>query len=125
VQRAADVRVEHPQLRVRRHGTIAQLCEQIRYASKASTRLCVRPVRLEAPNAVETTRAFSKEDCRDRTRLDRVSERCACAVRLQHRRLVWCQLRVSERCTKHALLRLTVWRRQARTAPVLPHCAAK
>ena len=63
-------------------------------------------------------------DRRHRARLDRIAQCSARAVRLEHRNLTRFQARIRKRRTEHALLRLPIRSRQARTPPILPNRAA-
>ena len=122
-QPSAHVGVERPQLRIgggRRH---LQLYQQSQGTSKTSARLGMPRVRFQAANTQQGVRGFTmrdKEGC-CRASFDRVAQRSACAVRLQHGQPLDCRPRIRERRGKDALLRLPVGRCQARTPPVLPH----
>mmetsp|Transcript_33905 Transcript_33905/g.84937 ORF Transcript_33905/g.84937 Transcript_33905/m.84937 type:complete len:581 (-) Transcript_33905:28-1770(-) len=128
----SSMRVEHPQLRVRRRAPPAQLHRQLERAGQPGTRLRVPRVCLQAahrhrPAATPpTARLANTQNRRHRARLDWVAQRRPRAVRLERRcALRRHQPRVGPRRHEHAALRLPVGCRQARAPPVLPHRAAR
>jgi hypothetical protein len=109
------MRIEHAQLRIRRRLTAREAQRQPEQPAHTCSRLAMPKVGFDAAAHNSTTwPLIGQHRRRERSRLDRVAERRARAVRLVERDRLRVYGRVSQCTAQQTLLRLPIWRRQAR-----------
>mmetsp|Transcript_3016 Transcript_3016/g.8894 ORF Transcript_3016/g.8894 Transcript_3016/m.8894 type:complete len:307 (+) Transcript_3016:4427-5347(+) len=122
LDRGSHVRVEHAELCVGRRLIGHQLQPEAKKPRGTGSRFGMARVGLDAAHCRDGT-VPCKQGRGERAHLDRVAERRASAVRLDAAQIIAGRSGIDERCLKERLLRLAVWRGEARALAVLPHAA--